>query len=173
MRSIRGIDPTKIMKKNKLPKRKIIHLKNFNYKGNAFVYFVTICTYQKNYYFEDEKLAKLIEEELIYRHDVLKQINLTCYCIMPNHLHILMSLSEGYKRNLLNWVKTFKRYTSKVTRENYGLINLWQRGFYEHILRSSDSILKKAIYIMENPIRKGIVKEVDEYPFSRIFYEPL
>jgi len=48
---------------NKLPKRKIIHLKNFNYKGDSFTYFVTICTYHKNCYFKDEKLTKLIEEE--------------------------------------------------------------------------------------------------------------
>jgi len=92
---------------------------------------------------------------------------------MPNHLHILMSFSKEYKGDLLNWIKTFKRYTSKTIKEKFEINSFWQRGFYEHILRSNESIIEKAIYIMENPIRKGIVKEVDEYPYSRIFYEPL
>ena len=86
------------MNKNKLPKRKSIHLKNFDYKGNSYVYYVTICTFQKNNYFKDERLAKLIESDL------------------------------------LNWVKTFKRYTSKIIKEKYEINDLWQRGFYEHVL---------------------------------------
>jgi REP element-mobilizing transposase RayT len=173
MRSIRGIDPTGIMNKKELPKRKSIHLNNFNYKGNSFVYFVTICTFKKNNHFEIDGLAKLIAEDLIYRKDVLKQIDLICYCIMPNHLHLLMNLSESYEKDLLNWVKTFKRYTSKIIKEKHEIDNLWQRGFYEHVLRNNESIIEKANYIMENPIRKEIVKEVGDYPYSQIFYEPL
>ena len=161
------------MNKKKLPKRKNIHLKNFNYKGSSFVYFVTICTFKKNNCFKNERLAKLIVGDLIYRKDVLKQIDLICYCIMPDHLHLLMSLSENYEKNLLNWVKTFKRYTSKITKEKHKIDNLWQRGFYEHVLRNHESIIDKAIYIMENPIREEIVKEVNDYPYSQIFYKPL
>lgn len=161
------------MNKNKLPKRKSIHLKNFDYKGNSYVYYVTICTFQKNNYFKDKRLAKLIEGDLIYRKDVLEQINLICYCVMPNHLHLLLSLSENYESDLLNWVKTFKRYTSKIIKEKYEINDLWQRGFYEHVLRNNELITKKAIYIMENPIRKEIVKEVDDYPYSQIFYNSL
>ncbi|MDA3812898.1 MAG: transposase [Candidatus Cloacimonetes bacterium] len=161
------------MEKDKFPKRKNIHLKNFDYKGNSHVYFVTICTFKKNNYFNEEKHAKLITEELIYRKDILKQVDLICYCIMPDHLHLLMSFSENYKSDLLNWVKTFKRFTSKIIKEKYKLNDLWQRGFYEHILRNNESIINKAIYIMENPIRKEIVKKVNEYPYSQIFYDPL
>ena len=117
------------MNKKKFPKRKSIHLKNFNYKGNSFVYFVTICTFKKNDYFKDERLAKLIVGDLIYRKDVLKQIDLICYCVMPNHLHLLILLSDNYKSDLLNWVKTFKRYTSKIVKEKYEINDLWQRGF--------------------------------------------
>ena len=84
-----------------------------------------------------------------------------------------MSLSQEYESDLLNWVKTFKRYTCKIIKENKGITKVWQRGFYEHILRSNESIIYKAIYIMENPLRKEIVKEVNEYPFSKIFFEPL
>lgn len=86
---------------------------------------------------------------------------------------MLLSLSESYESNLLNWVKTFKRYTSKIIKEKYQITNLWQRSFYEHILRNNESIVEKAIYIMENPIRKEIVKEVGDYPYSQIFYNSL
>lgn len=77
------------MNKNKLPKRKRIHLKNFDYKGNSFIYFVTICTFKKNNYFKDEKLAKLIERDLIYRKDILEQIDLICYCHCPKVMRVI------------------------------------------------------------------------------------
>jgi hypothetical protein len=43
---------------------------------------------------------------------------------------------------------------------------LWQRRFYDHALRASESIEIVAGYIWNNPVRAGLVSEADDYPFS-------
>ena len=100
------------------------------------------------------------------------RIRLFCYCVMPDHLHILLALSENYQKSLQNWVAAFKRYTSKVINEKFDIKPLWQKNFYDHIVRKKESLIKIAEYIINNPVRKGIVQNWEEYPYSRMI-DPL
>ena len=84
---------------NKIKKRKTMHLKDFDYTNDNYVYFVTICAENKQHYFVNNKITKIIEDELEFRRTT-KDINLLCYCIMPDHLHILLSLTEDYHKSL-------------------------------------------------------------------------
>jgi len=148
--------------------RKPLRLIDFEYKGEAFVYFLTLCTSQKQPYFADGRIAKVIENEMEFRR-VKKEIRLYCYCIMPDHLHMLLSLSDIYHKRLQDWVSAFKRYTSRTTYELYGIKPLWQRNFYDHIVRKEEPLLKIAEYIVNNPVRKGMVEEWEQYQHSKIF----
>src|SRR3989337_3179658 len=96
--------------------RKPLRLSNFEYKGGSFVYFITICTSNKQPYFSDERIAKVIENEMESRRDK-KEIKLFCYCIMPDHLHLLLSLADSYQKRLHDWISAFKRFTTKRTHE--------------------------------------------------------
>jgi len=87
---------------------------------------------------------------------------------MPNHVHLLMSLNENYKGSLSNWISAFKRYTSKIFKENFGLSNIWQLNFYEHIVRSEKSLELIADYILTNPIRKNMVENWKEFKYSQV-----
>jgi REP element-mobilizing transposase RayT len=42
---------------------------------------------------------------------------------------------------------------------------LWQDGYYDHVLRNNETTVKVARYIVENPVRAGLVTSVKEYPF--------
>jgi len=46
---------------------------------------------------------------------------------------------------------------------------LWQKGYYEHIVRENEAVLAIAKYIFENPVRAGLVSEPHDYPFSGSF----
>jgi putative transposase len=93
---------------------------------------------------------------------------------------MLISLEKNYtaklgafgERTLQNWVSTFKRYTSKKGRKMYNINSFWQKNFYDHIVRSDESLLDLCHYILNNPVRKGIVSTWEEYPYSRII-DPL
>lgn len=152
---------------DKLRQRTPLHLKSFDYKGRSFVYFITICTAGKQPHFLSGAVARLVEDELKYR-KAAKEIKLFCYCIMPDHLHLLLSLTEEYGKSLQNWVAAFKRHTSKAAYELCGIKPLWQKNFYEHVIRKKESLLETAEYILNNPVRKEIVQEWSAYPFCKM-----
>jgi putative transposase len=81
---------------------------------------------------------------------------------MPDHLHILTSGDE--RISLIKFVKLFKQITGynfkKATRRR-----LWQKSFYDHVVRKEENLNSIAEYIFNNPVRKGIVKDYDDYPF--------
>lgn len=83
--------------------RKQIRLKNFDYKNDYSVYFITICAANKQSYFLNKSIAKIIIEELVFRNKI-EEIKLYCYCLMPNHLHVLVSLGANYNKGLNNWI---------------------------------------------------------------------
>jgi putative transposase len=84
---------------------------------------------------------------------------------MPDHMHLLLSLGKSYKKSLIDWVSAFKRYTSRKVNESFELTPLWQKNFYDHVVRHDESIQKIAEYIVNNPVRKGIVNDCREYPY--------
>lgn len=87
---------------------------------------------------------------------------------MPDHLHVLLSLGEGYRKSLQNWVSAFKRYTSRAANELFDIRPLWQKNFYEHTVRKEESLFDIAEYILNNPVRKGLVQEWMQYPYCKI-----
>ena len=86
------------------------------------------------------------------------------YCFMPDHLHILTVGNESIS-NLITFIKRYKQISGFAYKKETGL-NLWQKSYYDHILRKEESISEIARYIIENPVRKGIVNNVRDYPFS-------
>jgi REP-associated tyrosine transposase len=47
-----------------------------------------------------------------------------------------------------------------------GSAELWQPGFFDHVLRSDESYAQKWEYVRENPVRAGLVMTADEWPFQ-------
>ena len=83
---------------------------------------------------------------------------------MPDHLHFI---SEGLSDtcDLVKFVDAFKQRTayefSKLHRER-----LWQRRYYDHILRPNEAVESVVCYIWWNPVRKGLCAQPNSYPLS-------
>jgi len=150
--------------KNKpFPKRP--RLKDFEYIG-TYAYFVTILTKDRGAYFRqvevvDGLIAILVKKARSERFDVL------AYCFMPDHLHLLV-IGKDDNSNLKKFINLFKQESGYWFKKNYNE-NLWHISYYDHILRKEESIEGVAIYILENPVRKGLVSDFREYRFSRSF----
>jgi len=87
------------------------------------------------------------------------------WCLMPDHLHVLIN-PEGEEKNLLSFVKMLKGRTARRINELYGKRNIWQESFYDHILRKDEGIKAVSLYILNNPVRKGVTDEWQKYPYS-------
>ena len=80
------------------------------------------------------------------------------FLIMPDHIHALMSFppsNKTMKRVILKW----KEWTAKEYRIE------WQRDFFEHRLRDEANRREKADYILQNPVRKGLVSFAEDWPY--------
>jgi len=136
-------------------------LKCFKYRGQ-YAYSITICAHNDTPIFDDEQVVKLVLESL-YSVCSKEQFRVLAYCFMPNHLHLLLA-GEG-KNDLVKNMKAFKQISSYRFRKSHGT-PLWQRGYYEHILRKEEDLKIVADYIWGNPVRGGLVESIDDYPFS-------
>ena len=86
---------------------------------------------------------------------------------MPDHAHLVVQGTNELS-DLQILVRVWKQHTAFNARRRYSL-NLWQRGYYEHVLRGDESILKKVLYVIENPVRANLVRSAAEYPWLGSF----
>ena len=80
------------------------------------------------------------------------------YVIMPNHVHMILILPQG-KSNLSSVVGSYKSYVSKMFHMEHPGVPLWQRSFYDHVIRDEAAYLEIKRYIRENPLKWNL----DEY----------
>ena len=150
---------------NLLPVRKNIRLAPLNYVGYQR-YFVTLCSFRRQTVFSDSTschhLLGLLEAECASRN-----FSVPAFCLMPDHLHFL---AEGLDpaSDLLHLLKSFKIKSSRDYAAHEPR-TLWQKGFYDHILRPDENAESVAWYIWLNPVRKRIVSRAQDYPFAGSF----
>jgi REP-associated tyrosine transposase len=143
------------------PRHKNIRLNAKNYLGHVW-YFVTLRTFGRARYFHSDQTARLILRAL-HEETAHHAFLLRAYCLMPDHLHLLLQGSTP-DADLLRFVKVFKHKTSFHFRAGTGN-TLWQTSFYDHILRDDEAPADVAWYILLNPVRAGLAKSPGDYPY--------
>jgi len=83
---------------------------------------------------------------------------------MPDHLHLLMEGLEG-RSDLRRCVNRVKQRTSYAA-VRLGLGRLWQDGYHDRIVRQDENLQHYIDYIVENPVRVGLVRYAEDYPFT-------
>jgi putative transposase len=145
--------------------RKEIRLPRDQYVGTR-IYFKTICCEDRDAIFLDANRAKTAIEAL---KRVTKAMGFLvhAYCLMPDHVHFLIE-AQCTTSNLIKFVAQWKQSTGYAFRHELPR-RFWQRRFYDHVLRRPEDCDAVAWYIWMNPVRKGIVAEASQYPFSGSF----
>ena len=141
-----------------LPKRKNNRLENFDYSKDG-AYFITICTKSRKKILCDIVGAGVLDcpkTKLLYHGEIadkyIKQIgdfydniSIDKYVIMPDHIHLILIIKNGRSRtpaptgeknkntSVAEFVSTFKRFCNKEYDEN-----IWQRSYYDHIIRDQN-----------------------------------
>jgi REP-associated tyrosine transposase len=87
------------------------------------------------------------------------------YVLMPDHLHAFVAFVDE-KITLAKWVKSLKNTLSKTLRAERIAVPHWQKTFFDHVLRSSESYSEKWEYVYENPARAGLVTKSEDWPFQ-------
>ena len=160
------------MENKDLPKRKISRLKNYNYNTPGS-YFITICTENKKEILsairvgtgvldrpknELTEYGETADKQLKIMTDFYDSISVDKYVIMPNHIHLILTVKNvpngpsgtpvPTDSLVARFISTFKRFSNK----EYG-VNIWQRGSYDHIIRSEEDYVETLNYIENNSLK--------------------
>jgi putative transposase len=81
---------------------------------------------------------------------------------MPDHLHLFVRGTIDFK--LGAWIGGLKRVVAAAVTGGRGI---WQRGFFDHVIRTGESYSEKWHYVRENPVRAGLVAHAEDWPFQR------
>ena len=137
------------------------HLKAFDYLG-PHRYSLTLCTDRRQKLFTTKEVVDLVLEQIARAADE-SQFEITTYCFMPDHLHLLVE-GKSAGSDAKQFIARAKQYSGFYYKQARGS-KLWQRYGFEHVLRDDELTLVVAKYILENPIRAGLVKRIEDYPF--------
>jgi REP element-mobilizing transposase RayT len=108
-------------------------------------------------------------------HDHDKCYRLRVAVVMPDHVHLVLTpLVDQVKQEIISLVtilQAIKSASSHFINKRSGSNQaIWQEESFDRIVRSSESLDAKIAYIMENPVRKGLVDDWRDYPW--IWREP-
>ncbi len=167
--------------------RKSIRLKEYDYSEPNW-YYVTICTYDRGNLFGRIKngamilnnYGKIVNEEWLRTKELRKNIDLDYFVIMPNHFHGILIIEgrdtarcvptkvmenrkfgEIPRGSLSAIIRSFKSAVSKRINSlrNLPAKEVWQKGFYEHIIRNENDLFNIRKYIELNSLQW----DIDEY----------
>lgn len=130
---------------------------------DAPIYFVTACTCRRRKILAQSQVHSALTA--FARKGPRFGAWLGRYVVMPDHLHAFVALDDE-KITLAQWMKSLKNAVSKTLREQEIPAPHWQKTFFDHVLRNSESYSEKWDYVCENPVRAGLVKESKDWPFQ-------
>jgi len=126
-------------------------------------YSLTLCTFDREIRFTASPIVDIARSHLLQHADDF-QFGIAAYCYMPDHLHVL-AVGESDGSDLEAFMRSMKQKTGFWFKQAFRR-RLWQDGYYDRILREDESTLVVARYILANPVRAGLARTIEEYPFS-------
>ncbi|MBM4167182.1 MAG: hypothetical protein FJ218_09745 [Ignavibacteria bacterium] len=140
-------------------------------------------------YLKDERIAKIVADTIHFLDG--KKYDLICYCIMPNHVHIVFTVGQFSKLSIidkgqvgnLSYKDNFGKLSYNLSpilhslklftaREANKILNrtgaFWQHESYDHIVRDEKELFRIVEYVLNNPVKAGLVSERNEWKWSYV-----
>ena len=88
------------------------------------------------------------------------------YIIMPDHVHFFASPGNREGSDLSSFMSKWKRWTQRQIRKSSANSFAWQKEFFDHLLRSDESYARKWEYVRQNPVKKELVSQPEDWPYQ-------
>jgi REP element-mobilizing transposase RayT len=126
------------------------------------IYFLTLCVLPRGNALANEAAWQALRATLAR----LDQWDVRCAVAMPDHLHLLAAPKQR-EASVSSFLKWFKRWFNEAHPHAWK----WQPGGFDRLLRRKESAHEKWLYMRENPVRAGLVRRWDEWPYQFGFGE--
>jgi putative transposase len=127
------------------------------------VYFVTFCTHERQRFLAKNEVHTAF---VLFAKRAKNNFNVAVgrYVIMPDHVHLFVR--GDYNFRLGPWIGTLKQALAKAAMLSRAKGQIWEEGFFDHVLRTNESCSQKWNYVRENPVRAGLVKSAADWPYK-------
>jgi len=116
---------------------------------------------------EVAEIAQIVKDSL--HHLEQKEFELICYCIMPNHVHLIIKPND---KVLFRILQSHKSFTAKLANKKLGKSGkFWQSESFDHMIRDEYWLAQKIQYTLNNPVKAKRVEQWFQWPHS--FINPL
>jgi len=147
--------------------RRSIRLPAYDY-AQAGAYFVTIVCRDRELLLVDPRLREVVEETWLWLGDRYEFVELDEHVVVPNHLHGIIVINDTCRggsraaptratnrKPLGQLVGAFKTVSTKRINKICGTLGqpVWQRNYYEHVIRDGEELNDIRQYIVDNPLR--------------------
>ena len=165
---------------NIIKHRKLNRLNEFDYSSNGY-YFITICTKDRKEYFGNiidnkmvlNNIGEIVKTCWLEIPNHFPNVELDKFQIMPNHVHMIIIMNNkspvgnknicSLQNNNMPWqtklsgslssvIRGFKIGVTKICRINHKNFVIWQKSYYDHIIRTEYSLYFIRQYIRDNPL---------------------
>jgi putative transposase len=144
-------------------RRQSLRLKGYDY-SQAGAYFITVCTHRRMLLFGDviegdvrlNDIGAIINQSWVNLPNHYPGIELDSFIVMPNHMHGILILNDEVdsRHGIVEIVRGFKTFSARKANELREVrAALWQRGYYEHVIRDEKALSRIRTYISNNPAR--------------------
>jgi putative transposase len=166
-----GSIPTEILKQYREEKTIIIQrnpelLSNFhfNFEKTVFSKYEHVLNNPDSSpkYLADSRIADIFQESIHFNDH--KTYELICYTIMSTHVHIIL---HKIQKPLFRILQSLKRHTAResnkiLKREG----SFWDKESYDNLVRDRDDLSVKINYVLQNPVKAGLVKNWEDWKYT-------
>ncbi|RTE65257.1 transposase [Amphritea opalescens] len=133
-------------------------LRKGRYSEPGRIYLITFVTSNREHLLANLYCGRLVAASLNFSGNPSDTL---AYVVMPDHIHWLVQLKKGSLNHLVRSVKTYS--ARQINKHLSRLGPVWQKGFHDHALRHEEDLINLARYIVMNPVRAGLVRNIREY----------
>ncbi len=130
----------------------------------SVIYFVTVCCADRRPVFNNVQAVGIAVDALIQTAQ-RTDWSIPQVCFMPDHIHLMMLPLHEREQPLSGFIQRWK--SSVKQRLNRQCVDgkIWQREFFDHLLRSGESLTEKWRYVEMNPVRAGLCEKPEDYTY--------
>ncbi len=127
------------------------------------IYFITACTRERRSLLANPEVHRAFGE--FCRKAEPRRVYVGRYVLIADHLHLFAAFGPE-AAPLASWMKSLKNALSETLRSQGIESPHWQKGFFDHVLRSQESYAQKWTYVQLNPVRAGLATGAEDWPFQ-------
>ena len=140
-------------------------------------FYFTVVTFRRRHLFDKAECRKILRQT-IERTRRNHPFHIDAWVLLPEHMHCIWTLPQGDTDFSQRWSLIKSRFSKQTkstlhkpewmnaSKQKHRESTVWQRRFWEHLIRDEEDYRTHMDYIHYNPVKHGLVNRVNDWPYS-------